>query len=170
MSRLGDVDVHLFAEGTHARAYEGFGAHVARRDATPAGVLGVDFAVWAPNADSVHVIGDFESWGERPVLLERRGETGIWEGRIAGIGHGTRYKYRIVSRNGGDAVGNAPPYRFRPGGLSPARARRAQRPRDRAQAGGARAAVRLHPRRADAGRRAPVLSVVGLSGDRLLRP
>ena len=45
MSRLGDVDIHLYAEGTHARAYEGFGAHVARRDATPAGVLGVDFAV-----------------------------------------------------------------------------------------------------------------------------
>src|SRR6266496_115320 len=113
MSRLGDVDVHLFAEGTHARAYEGFGAHVARRDATPAGVLGVDFAVWAPNADSVQVIGDFESWGERPVPLERRGETGIWEGRIPGIGHGTRYKYRIVSRNGGYQVDKADPYGFR---------------------------------------------------------
>src|SRR4029079_10275575 len=99
MSKLGDVDIHLFAEGTHARAYEGFGAHVARRDRTPAGVLGVDFAVWAPNADSVHVIGDFENWGERPAPLARRGETGIWEGRIAGVGHGTRYKYRIVSRN-----------------------------------------------------------------------
>ena len=92
MSRLGDVDVHLFAEGTHARAYEGFGAHVARRDATPAGVLGVDFAVWAPNADSVHVIGDFEGWGERPAPLKRRGETGIWEARVTGVGHRTRNK------------------------------------------------------------------------------
>jgi 1,4-alpha-glucan branching enzyme len=113
MSRLGDVDIHLYAEGTHARAYEGFGAHVARRDATPAGVLGVDFAVWAPNADSVHVIGDFENWGERPAPLARRGETGIWEGRIAGVGHGTRYKYRIVSRNGGYRVDKADPFGFR---------------------------------------------------------
>ena len=215
MSRLGDVDVHLFAEGTHARAYEGFGAHVARRDATPAGVLGVDFAVWAPNADSVHVIGDFESWGERPAPLKRRGETGIWEARVTGVGHGTRYKYRVVSRNGGYQVDKADPYGFRceeppatasivwdldygwedgswmkerrahnaldaadvdlrgaprlvdarPRGKAPL----AQLPRDRAQAGGACAALRLHAHRADAHRRAPVLSVVGLPGDRLLR-
>ena len=113
MSRLGDVDIHLFAEGTHARAYEGFGAHVARRDATPAGVLGVDFAVWAPNAASVHVIGDFENWGGNPAPLERRGQTGIWEGRIAGLGHGTRYKYRIASRQDGYRVDKADPYGFR---------------------------------------------------------
>ena len=113
MSRLGDVDVHLFAEGTHTRAYDGFGAHVARRDPTPAGVLGVDFAVWAPNADSVHVIGDFEGWGERPAPLARRGETGIWEGLVPGIGNGARYKYRIVSRVGGYQVDKADPYGFR---------------------------------------------------------
>src|SRR4029079_13121913 len=67
-------------------------------------VLGVDFVVWAPDADSVHVIGDFDNWGERPAPLARRGETGIWEGRIAGVGHGTRYKYRTTSRPGGVAV------------------------------------------------------------------
>jgi len=113
MSRLGDVDVHLFAEGTHARAYEGFGAHVARRDPTPAGVLGVDFAVWAPNAETVQVIGEFENWGQRPAPLARRADTGIWEGRVAGIGHGTRYKYRIASRQDGYRVDKADPFGFR---------------------------------------------------------
>jgi 1,4-alpha-glucan branching enzyme len=112
MPSLGDVDLHLFAEGTHARAYEGFGAHIVRRaGGNPAGE-GVDFAVWAPNAASVHVIGDFEGWGTRPAPLTARGGTGIWEGHVPGIGHGTRYKYRIVSRDRGYQVDKADPYGF----------------------------------------------------------
>jgi 1,4-alpha-glucan branching enzyme len=113
MPRLGDVDLHLFAEGTHARAYEGFGAHVVRgAGGNPAGD-GVDFAVWAPNARSVHVIGDFDDWGTRPAPLAMRGGSGIWEGQVPGIGHGTRYKYRIVSRDGSYQVDKADPYGFR---------------------------------------------------------
>jgi 1,4-alpha-glucan branching enzyme len=103
-SRLGEVDRHLFAEGTHGRIYERLGAHV--------GAQGTAFAVWAPNAQSVHVIGDFEGWGERPAPLAHGG-TGVWEGFVPGVAKGTRYKYRIVSQNGGYRVDKADPYAIR---------------------------------------------------------
>ena len=108
-SRLGDVDLHLFAEGTHARIYEKLGAHLARRDDR----AGVDFAVWAPNADSVHVIGDFEGWGQAPAPLHPRAGSGIWEGFVPRIGAGATYKYRIASRHNGYRVDKADPYGFR---------------------------------------------------------
>ena len=76
MGDLGDVDLHLFAEGTHARVYEHLGAHPATRGGRP----GVAFAVWAPNAARVAVIGDFEGWGTAPVPLAMRTGSGIWEG------------------------------------------------------------------------------------------
>ncbi|HXJ21431.1 MAG TPA: 1,4-alpha-glucan branching protein GlgB [Polyangia bacterium] len=109
MTRLGDVDVHLFAEGTHTRAYERLGAHLT----TEAGRLGVAFAVWAPNAARVSVIGDFEGWGKSPAPLERRGESGIWTGFVAGLSKGTHYKYRIESQVNGYRVDKADPYAFR---------------------------------------------------------
>ena len=96
MGDLGDVDLHLFAEGTHARVYEHLGAHPATRGGRP----GVAFAVWAPNAARVAVIGDFEGWGTAPVPLAMHAGSGIWEGFIAGIGKGTHYKYRIDARQG----------------------------------------------------------------------
>jgi 1,4-alpha-glucan branching enzyme len=108
MSRLGEVDIHLFAEGTHGRIYEQLGAHVGRD-----GRDGVHFAVWAPNAAEVHVIGDFEGWGVRPAPLTLRPGAGIWEGFIPGIGNGARYKYRVTSRHGGYQVDKADPYGFR---------------------------------------------------------
>ena len=67
----------------------------------------------AERATASTSIGDFEGWGERPAPLSRRGETGIWEGLVPGIGHGARYKYRIVSRHGGYQVDKADPYGFR---------------------------------------------------------
>jgi 1,4-alpha-glucan branching enzyme len=109
MSRLGEVDLHLFAEGTHGRIYERLGAHLARR----AGRDGVEFAVWAPNAASVDVIGDFEGWGREPVRLKLQPGSGIWEGFAPGIGDGSRYKYRITSTAGGYRVDKADPYGFR---------------------------------------------------------
>ena len=109
MSRFGEVDLHLFAEGTHGRVYDQLGAHVARRGK----VDGVEFAVWAPNAASVDVIGDFEEWGKRPVPLALRGGSGVWEGFIPSLPAGTRYKYRIQSRFGGYRVDKADPYAFR---------------------------------------------------------
>jgi 1,4-alpha-glucan branching enzyme len=108
-SRFGDVDLHLFGEGTHARVYEGLGAHLARRN----GQDGVDFAVWAPNAAHVYVIGDFEGWGGAPTALAPRASSGIWEGFVPGLEAGARYKYRIVSRHNGYQVDKADPYGFR---------------------------------------------------------
>ena len=87
MGDLGDVDLHLFAEGTHARVYEHLGAHPTTRGGRP----GVAFAVWAPNAARVAVIGDFEGWGTAPVPLAMHGGSGIWEGFIPGLGKGTHY-------------------------------------------------------------------------------
>jgi 1,4-alpha-glucan branching enzyme len=108
-TRLGDVDVHLFAEGTHTRAYERLGAHLT----TEGGRLGVAFAVWAPNAARVSVIGDFEGWGKSPAPLERQDGSGIWTGFIAGLPKGTHYKYRVESRADGYQVDKADPYAFR---------------------------------------------------------
>ncbi len=79
--QLGDQDVYLFNEGTHSRLYEKLGAHL-----LPGG--GTYFAVWAPNADYVSVIGDFNGWdpGKHPLRL--RGASGLWEGTIADCGGG----------------------------------------------------------------------------------
>jgi 1,4-alpha-glucan branching enzyme len=117
MSGLGDVDFHLFAEGTHGRAYERLGAHLRTRPAkggVDGGVeAGVEFAVWAPNAVAVAVIGDFEGWGEHPAPLALHGSTGIWEGFVPGVANGARYKYRITSRQDGYRVDKADPYGVR---------------------------------------------------------
>jgi 1,4-alpha-glucan branching enzyme len=113
-ARFGDVDLHLFSEGTFSRAYEKMGAHLAPDPQGAAhGSSGVDFAVWAPNARSVHVIGDFEDWGSEPAPLERHDTSGIWHGRIADARHGTRYKYRILSGDGAYRVDKADPYGVR---------------------------------------------------------
>jgi 1,4-alpha-glucan branching enzyme len=106
--RLGDVDIHLFAEGTHGRIYEKLGAHVA----TEQGKAGTRFAVWAPNAQSVAVIGDFEGWGREPVPLALHAGSGIWEGFLPGIGEGVHYKYRITSHQDGYRVDKADPYGY----------------------------------------------------------
>jgi 1,4-alpha-glucan branching enzyme len=105
---IGDVDVHLFAEGTHARLWEQLGAHLGQEG----GVPGVRFAVWAPNADSVHVIGDFNDWGQRGEAALGTARNGIWSGFIKGLEHGTRYKYRIRSRHHGYQVDKADPVAF----------------------------------------------------------
>jgi 1,4-alpha-glucan branching enzyme len=103
---LGDVDVHLFAEGTHGRIYQKMGAHVAAEK----GRAGTRFTVWAPNAAKVSVIGDFEGWGKAPVPLTERAGAGIWEGFLPGVGEGAHYKYRIVSKVAGYQVDKADPY------------------------------------------------------------
>ncbi|HEY5091028.1 MAG TPA: alpha-amylase family glycosyl hydrolase, partial [Polyangia bacterium] len=109
MSDLGNIDLHLFAEGTHGRAYERLGAHLKTRQ----GKAGVEFAVWAPNAAGVAVIGDFEGWGETPAPLTLHQGSGIWEGFVAGVEKGTRYKYRVTSQKDGYRVDKADPYGVR---------------------------------------------------------
>ncbi|HSJ15008.1 MAG TPA: 1,4-alpha-glucan branching protein GlgB [Longimicrobiales bacterium] len=102
-------DLYLFNEGTHHRLYDRLGAHVR----TVAGVTGTSFAVWAPNAASVSVIGDFNEWDEKEHPLGTVGGSGIWDGFLPGVGPGSRYKYRITSRNNGYRVDKADPFGFR---------------------------------------------------------
>jgi 1,4-alpha-glucan branching enzyme len=92
-----DFDIALFISGKHFRLYDKMGSHLLTRDK----VEGTYFAVWAPNAQSVGVVGDFNEWSTTAHLLNRRWDaSGIWEGFIPNIGHGTVYKYSIKGFDG----------------------------------------------------------------------
>jgi 1,4-alpha-glucan branching enzyme len=106
ISLLSDDDVYLFNEGSHLRLYDHLGCHLVDRD----GVSGAHFAVWAPNAASVAVIGDFNGWDPDSAPLAPRGSSGIWEGFVPEVARGATYKYRIVSNNQGYTVDKADPY------------------------------------------------------------
>jgi 1,4-alpha-glucan branching enzyme len=93
---LGALDLHLAMEGRHEHLYERLGAHVREID----GVVGTAFAVWAPNARSVAVVGDFNSWDGRLYPMRSLGSTGIWELFIPGVGDGQKYKYEIRTQEG----------------------------------------------------------------------
>ncbi|MCX8191231.1 MAG: hypothetical protein N3F06_00295, partial [Nitrososphaerales archaeon] len=91
-----DYDVYLFKQGRHYRLYEKFGSHIVEMD----GKVGTYFAVWAPNASNVYVMGSFNEWNpESHPLSPRPDGSGIWEGYISGVDEGTLYKYRIISKN-----------------------------------------------------------------------
>ncbi|MDI9634132.1 MAG: 1,4-alpha-glucan branching protein GlgB [Methanolinea sp.] len=107
--RLSDYDVYLFRQGKHTRLYGKMGAHPVR----DGGEEGTWFAVWAPNADAVSVIGDFNGWEHgRDPLRARTDGSGIFEGFVAGARPGMRYKYHVVSRYGGYAVDKGDPFAF----------------------------------------------------------
>ena len=91
---LGDQDFYLFNEGSHRRLYEKLGAHRMR----VGGEEGTYFAVWAPNANRVAVIGSFNQWNRESHPLRARGNSGVWEGFIPGVERGALYKYLIHSR------------------------------------------------------------------------
>ncbi len=93
---LGAIDDHLFVEGTHQELYRQFGAHARRHD----GVDGVHFAVWAPNARRVSVVGTFNDWDGRRLQMRKRIESGLWEIFAPGVAPGTIYKYEILGRDG----------------------------------------------------------------------
>ena len=93
-SLLTENDLYLFNEGSHFRLYDKLGAHVVNHE----GISGTQFAVWAPNAAQVFVMGDFNGWDKHHNPLRPNGQSGIWEGFFPGIGNGTLYKYHIVSR------------------------------------------------------------------------
>jgi len=93
---LGELDLHLFNEGTHRRLWEKLGAHPMTVD----GVAGVAFAVWAPNAQRVSVVGDFSYWDGRLLPMRSLGASGVWELFVPEIHPGAHYKYEIVAQNG----------------------------------------------------------------------
>ena len=105
---LTDYDIHLFREGTHYRSYEKLGAHLTEVD----GQAGTYFAVWAPNAARVAVIGDFNGWDATRHPMRLRADSGIWETFIPGIGTGALYKYAVASRYHGYQADKADPYGF----------------------------------------------------------
>jgi 1,4-alpha-glucan branching enzyme len=91
-----DDDIYLFNEGSHLRLYDALGAHATELD----GVAGVRFAVWAPNAETVAVIGDFNEWDGARHRLFPRASSGIWQGFVPGLETGALYKFRITARDG----------------------------------------------------------------------
>ncbi|MEM2095478.1 MAG: 1,4-alpha-glucan branching protein GlgB [Candidatus Caldarchaeum sp.] len=105
-----DFDVWLFRSGRHFRLYEKLGSHLVKVD----GVPGVYFAVWAPNAERVSVVGDFNNWNaDEHVLVRREDGSGVWEGFVEHVEAGSLYKYRIVSHGGGYAAEKGDPFAFR---------------------------------------------------------
>jgi len=105
---LTDFDMHLLGEGTHFRNYERLGAHIV----TQRGIRGVNFAVWAPNAQRVSVLGNFNHWDGRRHPMGNRGATGIWELFIPDLVQGEVYKFEIKSRHQGYLVQKSDPYGF----------------------------------------------------------
>jgi 1,4-alpha-glucan branching enzyme len=107
---LTDYDIYLFKQGGHFRLYEKLGSHVM----TVEGAEGALFAVWAPNARSVSVKGDFNGWDNASHPLRARADgSGVWEGFIPGVGQGTIYKYHIVSHHGNYMADKGDPFSFR---------------------------------------------------------
>jgi 1,4-alpha-glucan branching enzyme len=106
---FGEQDIYLFKQGSHARLYTKLGSHPIRLDGTD----GTRFAVWAPNAERVSVIGDFNEWNAtRHPLRRREDDSGIWEGFVPGIGAGMAYKYRVASRYHGYQADKGDPFAF----------------------------------------------------------
>ncbi|GAA3510471.1 1,4-alpha-glucan branching protein GlgB [Dietzia aurantiaca] len=97
---LGEVDLHLIGEGRHERLWTVLGAHVRTYDTPGGAVTGTSFAVWAPNARGVSVVGDFCAWN--PVALPMRsiGSSGVWELFVPGVGDGAHYKYCVRGADG----------------------------------------------------------------------
>jgi 1,4-alpha-glucan branching enzyme len=105
---LTDFDLYLIGEGNHYQKYEKLGAHVR----TVNGVEGLQFAVWAPNAKRVSVIGDFNRWDGRRHPMRIRGATGIWELFVPGLTAGTLYKFEVKSRFNNHLAQKSDPYGF----------------------------------------------------------
>ncbi|MDQ3266267.1 MAG: 1,4-alpha-glucan branching protein GlgB [Myxococcota bacterium] len=105
---IGEMDIYLSAEGRHERIWERMGAHPIRHH----GQNGVSFAVWAPTAEGVSVVGDFNSWDGRLHVMRRLGESGLWELFVPELGEGARYKFEIRARFGERRL-KADPFAYR---------------------------------------------------------
>src|ERR1700759_3965865 len=104
---LGELDMHLYKVGNHYEIYEKLGAHLTEIN----GHAGVCFAVWAPNAQRVSVVGDFNGWDGRTHPMRKRIEAGIWEIFIPGVAEGAHYKYEIRDSSG-QVVLKSDPFSF----------------------------------------------------------
>jgi 1,4-alpha-glucan branching enzyme len=104
---LTDFDLHLFGEGKMLRCYDKFGAQIREVD----GVRGVNFAVWAPNARSMSVVGDFNHWDGRRHPMKLHGTGGVWEIFIPGLDAGEKYKFRVRGQHG-ETIDKSDPYGF----------------------------------------------------------
>lgn len=93
---LGEKDLHWIGEGRHEQLWHVLGAHVRTYDTPSGSVTGTSFAVWAPNARGVRVVGDFNGWDGRAHPMRSLGSSGVWELFVPGIGDGTKYKYAIL--------------------------------------------------------------------------
>ena len=105
---LGEIDEHLIGEGSHRQLWEVLGAHVIKHE----NVDGTHFAVWAPNAARVSLVGNFNNWDGRRHVMRKRGQTGVWEIFIPDLGEGELYKYEIL-----DSAGNLLPLKADPVGF-----------------------------------------------------
>jgi len=103
---LTDEDIALFNQGLHSRLYLKFGAHRVVHGSQE----GIFFAVWAPEAEQVSVVGSFNDWNEQSHPLRRRGSSGVWDGFIPGLENGALYKFFISSRLAGYRVAKADPF------------------------------------------------------------
>jgi len=97
---LGELDLHLLREGRHERLWEVLGANIKRYPSVLGDVTGTAFAVWAPNARAVRVVGDFNMWQGASHAMRSLGASGIWELFIPGVGKGTTYKFEILGKDG----------------------------------------------------------------------
>ncbi|MBX9670946.1 MAG: 1,4-alpha-glucan branching protein GlgB [Candidatus Obscuribacterales bacterium] len=105
---LTDFDLHLYAKGSHYRLYEKMGAHLVEQD----GVKGVHFAVWAPSAERVSVVGDFNNWQAGASPLEQIALTGVWTAFVADVKEGFSYKYHVTPKNGMPPSERSDPFGF----------------------------------------------------------
>ncbi|WP_262689681.1 1,4-alpha-glucan branching protein GlgB [Kordiimonas aestuarii] len=105
---IGDLDLHLLSEGSHERVYRCLGAHVCEHE----GVPGTRFAVWAPSALRVTLVGDFNHWNSAQHVMRSRGASGVWELFVPGVGDGAHYKYCIFSSSGQQLPLKADPFAF----------------------------------------------------------
>ncbi len=105
---LGELDRHFLSEGTHLEIYRRLGAHLVRLD----GVAGVNFAVWAPSARRVSVVGDFNDWDGRRHPMRVHPSCGVWEIFIPGLGEGTLYKFEVLGPDGDLMPLKTDPYAF----------------------------------------------------------
>src|SRR6476660_6375904 len=106
MSLLSEHDLYLFNEGSHTRLYDRLGSHTRIRD----GVPGTNFAVWAPDAERVYVMGAFNGWNKTSHPMQPVASSGIWEVFVPEVTKGESYKYHVVSRYHGYQVDKADPF------------------------------------------------------------